>query len=173
MQETLLILESNGLLNEIINASIDKLLNPSNLPSKPTKSSKLSKAFDEETIEGLLKKFSVLYKNYCLNYINDDQLLSEFPELSEDSRKLILSAIKANKSKILEAQIILLGDPNEKTMKYFDWDVTQVLSNSSLEGQKTILMNLTTTSTQDEVSHFELTRENVEKLIKLLEENKN
>lgn len=156
-----------------MNTSIDKLLNPSKTILKSTKPNRLSKAFDEGTIETALKKITVLYKNYCLNYLNEEQLLSEFPGLSEESKKLISCAIKSNKSKILEAQINALNDPSEKTMKYFDWDVSKVLSSSSLEGQKKVLMNLEVTTCQEEVSHFELTVDDVEKLIKLLEENKN
>lgn len=114
-----------------------------------------------------------MYKSFCLHYINTEQLLSEFPGLTEESQKLITNAIKSNKSKILEAQVVVLSDPSERTMKDFDWDVTTVLSSSSLEGKKKVLMNLAMTTCQDEVSHFELTRNDVERLIKLLEENKN
>lgn len=153
---------------QAVNISIDKLLNPTTTILKSTKSNKLSKVLDEGTIDSVFKKITKLYKNFCLNYINEEQLILEFPGLSKESQKLIINAIKSNKSKILEAQMILLNDPSEKTMHYFDWDVSSILSSSSLEGQKKVLMNLALTC-QDEVSHFELTTDNVEKLIKLLE----
>lgn len=146
-------------------------MNPTSLGQKSN--NKLLKILDESNIENIIKKLTTLYKNYCLNYLNDEQIIAEFPQLSHESQHLLTSAIKSNKSKILEAQITALCDPNVRTMKHFDWDIVQTLSGSNLDGQQRVLMNLALKTTDDETLHFELTREKLGKLIELLEENKN
>lgn len=129
--------------------------------------SKLAQLHGKDVLVKAVKELSIIAKKLVLQYANDKDLMSNFQEWPEDFKQTICKTIKYRRPDILHAHISNIVLNIDNFLQYFDWNISLVLSSSSLQSTNKLVMNLVVVS-KNNILHFQLSSEEVKKLSNIL-----
>lgn len=110
---------------------------------------------------------------HCLEVITESELLAKYSHINSDLQRIVLQVFNARKPEIMT---FLLQEHNLKQgclMESFDWNVNLIFGDSSLPTNRrtvgTVAMNCVEGDFNKKVIHFEVEKQRLDELIKVLE----
>lgn len=160
---------------QIVHLAIDHLLE---VPKTDITRSKLASALNipnaAEDLTVTLRLLENLFRQYCLNEINGPELKSHFSNLSQSMQNALVAAVELRKAEISQFLINEVNSKDSLLMESFDWDVKWIMGNSSLSSVReqiaTMALNCRGKEQKLKTLRFEMNRESLEDVIKVLEE---
>lgn len=138
---------------------------------------KLSHKFgfsNPDEFENSIKFISNIYRQFSLEMISEAELLSHFAHLNADFQQSVLDVFSVRRTEMQEFLIIEHNSRKNNLLMSFDWDIRWILGTSNMASLRTQIATLilnckTQKSTELKTIHMELSREQVDKLIIILE----
>lgn len=131
------------------------------------------KKFNQSNLEFSIAYLANIFKSYCLDEINTNELLS-LPNLSDEYQQVILEAIESRRSEVSK---FLLFEHNSQSSRdvllNFDWEVNWIIGSSSMASTRQQMATLILNSKNGNVMKsltLELDRNMVNKIIQVLEQ---
>ncbi|XP_055549484.1 COMM domain-containing protein 8-like [Wyeomyia smithii] len=121
-----------------------------------------------------IKLIESIIRQYCLEEINETELKAHFQGLSAGMQQTLLRTVDQRKSEIAQFLINEINARNNLLMESFDWDVKWIMGNSSVASMReqiaTVVLNCRGKDQHLKTVRFEMKREKLNELIKVLEE---
>lgn len=160
---------------QILYYSIDYLIESTKQKNVPI--TKLSHKFgfsNPDEFENAIKFISNLYRQYILEMISEAELLSHFAHFNSDFQQSVLDVFTVRRS---EMEAFLIDEHNSRKndlLSSFDWDIRWIMGSSNMASLRTQIANLifncrTSKSSDLKTIHMELSRQQIDKLIDILE----
>lgn len=138
---------------------------------------KLSHKFgfsNPDEFENAIKFISNIYRQFILEMISEAELLSHFAHFNADFQQSVLDVISVRRTEMEEFLIVEHNSRNRNLLMSFDWDIRWILGTSNMASLRTQIATLilnckTPKSTELKTIHMELSKEQIDKLITLLE----
>lgn len=139
---------------------------------------KLSHKFgfsNPDEFENAIKFISNVYRQFILEMISKAELISHFAHFNTDFQQSVLDVFTVRRNEMEE---FLINEHNSRTnnlLTSFDWDIRWILGTSNMASLRTqnatlILNCKTSKSSELKTTHMELSKEQIDKLIAVLEE---
>ncbi|XP_055315619.1 uncharacterized protein LOC129575707 [Sitodiplosis mosellana] len=175
MQDVVLNIDNKEILNEILHYSIDYLIRSTK--HKNVSLTKLSHKFgfsNPDEFENAIKFISNIYRQFILEMISEAELLSHFAHFNADFQQSVLDVFSVRRTEMEEFLIIEHNSRKSNLLMSFDWDIRKILGTSNMASLHTQITSLilnckTPNSTNLKTIHMELSREQIDKLITILE----
>lgn len=138
---------------------------------------KLSHKFgfsNPDEFENAIKFISNIYRQFMLEMITEAELLSHFAHFNSDFQQSVLDVITVRR---IEMQEFLINEHNSRKnnlLMSFDWDIRWILGTNNMASLRTqiatLILNCKTPKSNDlKTVHMELSKEQIDKLIDILE----
>lgn len=138
---------------------------------------KLSHKFgfsNPDEFENAIKFISNIYRQFMLEMITEAELLSHFAHFNSDFQQSVLDVIPVRR---IEMQEFLINEHNSRKnnlLMSFDWDIRWILGTNNMASLRTqiatLILNCKTPKSSDlKTVHMELSKEQIDKLIDILE----
>lgn len=127
---------------QILHLSIDDLIQ---LKSIDFKSQQLLDKYEfskQDDFKFTIKFLGNIFRRYSKNDLNDTELVSHFPHLSQSHHKIILNVAETRKSDILDWILKEYNALEGNLLESFDWDVKWILGNNSLMSMREQIASL-------------------------------
>lgn len=140
---------------------------------------KLSHKFgfsNSDEFENAIKFISTIYRQFILEVISEAELLSHFAHFNADFQQSVLDVFTVRRTEIQEFLINHHNSREHPLLQSFDWDIRWILGTSNMAALRTqiatIILNCKLPkSTMDlNTIHMELSREQIDRFIGILEE---
>lgn len=141
---------------------------------------KLSHKFgfsNSDEFENAIKFISTIYRQFVLEMISEAELLSHFAHFNADFQQSVLDVFAVRR---IEIQEFLINEHNSREnplLQSFDWDIRWILGTSNMAALRTQIATLIlnckwpkSTNVNSETIHMELSRQQIDKFIRILEE---
>lgn len=156
--------------------SIDYLIGSTKQKNVPI--IKLSHKFgfsNPDEFENAIKFISNIYRQYILEMISETELLSHFAHFNADFQQSVLDVFSVRRMELKEFLINEHNSRRNNLLQSFDWDIRWILGTSNMAALRTqiatIILNCKTSKTSDlKTFHMELSREQIDKFIHILEQ---
>ncbi|XP_053696751.1 COMM domain-containing protein 8-like isoform X2 [Sabethes cyaneus] len=120
-----------------------------------------------------IKLIESVFRQYCLNEINEAELKSHFQALNQDMQQTLLRTVEQRKSEIAQFLINEINAKDNLLMESFDWDVKWIMGNSSLASVReqiaTVALNCRGKDHRLKTVRFEMNRDKLNHFIEQLE----
>lgn len=138
---------------------------------------KLSHKFgfsNPDEFENAIKFISNVYRQFVLEMISEAELLSHFAHFNADFQQSVLDVFSVRRTEMEEFLIIEHNSRKNNLLMSFDYDIRLIMGSSSMASLRTQIATLilnckTPKSTELKTIHMELSREQIDKLITILE----
>lgn len=138
---------------------------------------KLSHKFgfsNPDEFENAVKFISNIYRQFILEMISEAELLSHFAHFNADFQQSVLDVFSVRRTEMEEFLIIEHNSRKTNLLMSFDFDIRLIMGSSNMASLRTQIATLilnckTPKSTELKTIHMELTREQIDKLITILE----
>lgn len=163
-------------LFQILHHSIDYLIGSTKQKNVPI--TKLSHKFgfsNSDEFENAIKFISNLYRQYNLEMISEAELLSHFAHFNADFQQSVLDVFTVRRTEMQEFLINEHNSRRNNLLLSFDWDIRWILGTSNMASLRTqiatLILNCKTPKSSDlKTIHMELSREQIDKFIHILEQ---
>lgn len=128
-----------------------------------------------DEFENAIKFISNIYRQYSLELISKVELLSHFAHFNSDFQQSMLDVFAVRRMEIEEFLINEHNSRKNPLLESFDWDIRWILGSSNMASLRTQISTLilnckTAKSTDLETIYMEMTRNNVNQLIEILQQ---
>lgn len=130
---------------------------------------------DPDEYEDALKFIGKIYRQFIIETISEADLLSHFAHFNQDFQRSVLDVLTVRRSDIEEFLIQEHNSHKNDLMTSFDWDIRYILGTNNFSAFRThiltLILNCKTNNSIDlKTIYFEIGKEKINKLIKMLEE---
>lgn len=127
---------------QILQHSINYLIGTSKTNASITKSCHKFGFSNPEEFESAIKFISNLYRQFTLEIISEQQLLSHFAHFNQDFQQSVLDVAKTRSFEIQEFLVNEYNSQKNDLLQSFDWDLRWILGTSSLTSLRTQIATL-------------------------------
>lgn len=155
---------------------MDFLIESQKINSTTIKFSNKFGFLNPEEFEYAIKFIATIYKDFTINAITEEELISHFAHLNQDLQQSVVDVLNTRRSEIEEFLISEYNSRKDNLLISFDWELKWIMGNNNLAADRSqlakLILNCRNGNDKFAVKtiDFEMNQKKLNELIRMLEE---